>query len=322
MEFLAITLIVLGGVFGLLAGKKDVPKTKINASLDAASYFAGKYDFKKEEQPLEEIFKLPVLEKTKEEFPVKIREIAEPDIAAKSAIVLDMDTNKILAQKNAHIKLPIASISKIITALAAFQESDPEKIIEISKEAVNAEGSAGNLEAGEKFKMKNLIDLMLISSSNDAAAQIALEISGNIAEFGKIMNEKARYLGLKKSSFEEPSGLSEKNVSTAFEIASLADETFFSAPEIWEVLKNKEIDVFSEEGKKRHLKNTNDIISSSYVISGKTGFSSAAKGSLVIIADSGQNNKNIIVAVLGSDDRFGDAKKLAEWARNSFKWDK
>ena len=251
--------------------------------------------------------------------PIKITEAQDPEISARAAILMDMKTDKIMFAKNSNEKLPIASISKIFTALAVYDKIPTDKIITITQDAVDTEGLAGDLKPGEEFRAGDLIDLMLICSSNDAAAQFSKEAAGGKKDFAALMNKKANELGLKNTSFVEPSGLSEQNISTAFEIAQTADATFGRVP-IWNILKQKEADIYSLDGNKHHLKNTNDIISEKYIIAGKTGYTSKAGGTLAVIADSGHNNRKIISVVLGSEDRFGDTKKLIKWGRKNFKW--
>lgn len=323
MEFIALTLMVFGSVLGGWKGKKAsfLPNPQISANLNFSGRNQSINTKKENKKSLSEIARLPVVWGADEAklFPIKIQGKADPEILASSAVVLDMESGNILFQKGAHNKLPIASISKIVTALVAYEKGDLEKIVAVSKQAVETESNAGDLEIGEKIKFKDLISLMLISSSNDAAVQVALEISGSIEEFGKLMNAKVKDLGLKESNFSEPSGLSDGNLSSAFEIAQITRETFGKTP-IWDILGHKELDIASDNGKIHHLKNTNEIISESYVLSGKTGYTAKAKGTLAIIADSGQNNRKIISVILGSDDRFGEMKRLIEWARNSYRW--
>lgn len=327
MEFIALALIVLGAVWGGRTSKKaDLPKLEISAGLNpgGSEKFSGqkleKLNTKGEKQKsLSELARLPIFWGSDggNLAPVRIPNKADLEILASSAIAMDMETGDILFQKNQNEKLPIASISKIFTALAAYDKGDLKKTVVISKKAVETESSAGDLEVGEKIKLKDLISLMLVSSSNDAAVQVSLEISNSTKEFGALMTEKAKELGLKKSVFAEPSGLSDSNLSTVLEIAQTARMTFGKTP-VWDILKNKEIGITSLEGKVHHLKNTNEIISENYILSGKTGYTAKAKGTLAIIADSGQNNRKIIAVILGSDDRFGEMKKLVEWTRNSY----
>ncbi|MFH1175653.1 MAG: serine hydrolase [bacterium] len=250
-------------------------------------------------------------------IPEKIGGQEAPEVSAQSVIILDMQSEAILFEKNCYQKFPIASLSKIFTALVA-REHLSEEPIEISKKAVETEGNAGGLKTGEKFNMKELSDLMLISSSNDAAAQIAFSVSGDFNNFSKLMDEKAENYGLKNTHFADPSGLNKENVSTAFEFALFAKKTFEETP-VWDVLKKPFAEIKSADGVIHRLENTNELISLEYVLAGKTGYTSDAKGALAIIANSGQNNRNIVAVILGSSDRFKDMEKLLEWARGNFK---
>lgn len=325
MKFFLIAAAALIGGFGLGAfNKMPVLSRKIYSaetsllSLDSSeSRNSSKMRVPQKDKILDSHFRSDDLEI----FPIKISDIVEPEIKAESAILMDMETNKIIFAKNSIRILPIASISKIFTALVACDSIKSDAIIKISRQAVSTEALAGDLKEGEEFKAGDLIDLMLISSSNDAAAQIAEHISGSKEEFAELMNKKAETMGLFRTSFSDPTGLSDKNVSTAFDIAKAVKETFPKSS-IWNILKEKQTDIYSLSGAKHNLKNTNEMISKNYIIAGKTGFTSKAKGTFAAIADAGNNGKEIISVVLGSDDRFGDTKKLVDWARKNFKWQK
>lgn len=321
MEFFIITLALFGGFFkGALNKVSGLDLNYSSNNLEASLLSRTKKLKEIEEIEIQDAasYRLQVTNNFKVS-PIKISEVPEPEVNAKSAILLDMETDKIMFAKNSNEKLPIASISKIFTALAVADKLSPDEIVGISQKAVDTESLAGDLKAGEEFRARDLIDLMLISSSNDAAAQLSMKVLESEKDFALLMDNKAKELGLKNTSFSEPTGLSDQNISTAFEIAQVADATFGKSS-IWNILGQKEADIYSLDGNKHHLKNTNEIISDDYIIAGKTGYTNKAKGTLVVIANSGQNDRKIVSVVLGSEDRFGDTRVLLEWSRENFKW--
>ena len=148
-----------------------------------------------------------------------------PGVSAQSAVLLECETGEIYFSKNADERLPMASTTKIMTALVALENSDLRDTVIIDRRAVGVEGSSIYLCEGELLTMENLIYALLLASANDAAAAIAYEISGSIEDFASLMNEKAAELGLGDTHFENPHGLDcEDHYTTASDLARLASE--------------------------------------------------------------------------------------------------
>jgi len=324
MELILIALVLFGGVFGI-ASKKSFSGEKINQEATVSSGIRMEHTNSDNDQSFAKARSLIVLPKPKntEEklnfvpLPAKKSDKDLPEITAQSVIIMDMETDYVIFEKNSRKQLPIASISKIVTALIAEEKLSSDHEIIISQQAINTEGGTGKLNIGEKFTAKGLIDLMLISSSNDAAVQIALEISGEIENFSELMNKKVKNFGLLDSSFTEPSGLNAKNISTAFDIAQIADATFEKS-DIWDILGQDGMDAESVDGETRYLKNTNQIIDDPRIISGKTGFTNEAGGTLVVVAELGEENRKMVFVILGSEDKFGEMTMLLDWVEENF----
>lgn len=153
-------------------------------------------------------------------------------VSAYSAVLLNADNGDVYFEKNANEKLPMASTTKIMTALVALENSDITDTVVIDRRAVGVEGSSIYLTEGELLTMENLLYALLLSSANDAAAAIAIEVGGSIEGFAAMMNEKAAELGLTSSHFENPHGLdSEEHYTSALDLArltaaALENETF------------------------------------------------------------------------------------------------
>lgn len=254
--------------------------------------------------------------------PVDNRVSEPPRIRAASALVYDITEDAILFEKNPHASHGIASITKIMTAVVALTHAGPDEIVTISEEAVRMEGAQGNLFIREQMPLRKLISLMMMLSSNDAAAAIA-EHAGRIegvasfeesqTTFTRLMNEKARLLGLSRSTyFRNPTGLDlnetagmVSNTSTAADLARLITITLQEFPSIW-----------SFEEKNRDAFTHSILREEAGVIGGKTGFTDSSGGSLVTIAQV-PLGKLVVIIVLSStyEGRFEDTRLLLQWLR-------
>jgi len=144
-------------------------------------------------------------------------------LSAESAVLIDAFDDTVLYEKNSEIKLPMASTTKIMTAVVALENSDLDKTVIVSEKAVGVEGSSIYLYPNEKIKMIDLVYALLLESANDAAAAIAIDIAGSIESFAVMMNNKAAELELSSTSFTNPHGLSdEEHYTTAIDLARLA----------------------------------------------------------------------------------------------------
>ncbi|MCQ2423868.1 MAG: D-alanyl-D-alanine carboxypeptidase [Clostridia bacterium] len=146
-----------------------------------------------------------------------------PDVSARSAILIDAETGEALFEKAADQRLPMASTTKIMTALAAIESMPLDTVVTVPASAVGVEGSSVYLEAGEKLTLEDLLYALLLASANDAATAIALTVSGSVEDFAALMNEKAAALGLSGTHFTNPHGLDdEEHYTTARDLARLA----------------------------------------------------------------------------------------------------
>lgn len=143
-------------------------------------------------------------------------------VSAHSAIAVEATNGEVYFEKNSHERLPMASTTKIMTALVALENCDVNKEIKVSKDAVGVEGSSIYLYENECLTLENLLYALLLESANDAAAAIAIEIGGSIQGFAGMMNDKAKELGLENTSFENPHGLdSDNHYTTAYDLAKI-----------------------------------------------------------------------------------------------------
>jgi D-alanyl-D-alanine carboxypeptidase len=282
------------------------------------------------QQGLEDFFYVKEIEKNPPLFVAQISQnkaesqtIENFAIEAKSAISIEIDLEgkeKIIFEKNTKQKMPIASLTKLMTAIVATEFYDPSLWVQISKDAVEQEEENGNLKVGEILKVEELLPIMLCESSNDAAFALA-EVIG-IEGFTDLMNLKAKDIGLMNTRFFNPTGLDPDdpaqptNYSTAQDLVKLIKYLLKNHPEIIEILTKKEYPLYLENGVLHHiLKNTNKLLGEiPEIIGGKTGFTERAGGCLIEILKSKKPDSYLIIVILNSPDRFGEMKKLIEFS--------
>lgn len=243
------------------------------------------------------------------------------EINAKSAITTDQNASRIFYQKNITEKLPIASLTKLMTAIVVAENIHLNNTAKISKQAIDQEGVAGKLIVDEEITLENLLKALLIESSNDAA--FALEeysLSQNI-NLIDLMNQKAQALNLIGTHFSSSSGLSDKdNYSTAYDYAKLISYSL-NNDTIWKMLKISSTEISSVNNSQvRRLINSNQLLGKiSGMMGGKTGYTQEAGGCLLTVTKINDDMK-IISVVLGSENRFGETEKLINWIKRAYRF--
>lgn len=145
------------------------------------------------------------------------------DVSAESAILIEAGSGRVIWEKDADKQLPIASTTKIMTALIAIENSPEDSMVTVAGEACGIEGSSIYLFKGERLTMLDLLYAVLLESANDAAAAVAIETAGSVENFAAMMNEKARELGLDGTHYTNPHGLDDPDhYSTARDLATLS----------------------------------------------------------------------------------------------------
>lgn len=244
------------------------------------------------------------------------------NINALSYIVGNLQTGQIFLNHNADLHLYPASISKLMTAVVVLDHFNPQDLIEVSNYAVSAEGTEGNLEAGEIFTVSNLLKVMLITSSNDAAIAFEEAFAKKNLDLVALMNAKAKELGMYNSAFFGSTGLDRKgNFSTANDLFILLRQIYQKYPLLKEITSINNTTVYSNLPSRPHfLKNTNLLLDSySNIILGKTGTTPNAKECLAVAFNFSVKNDTIPlgIIVLYSSDRFNDVIKLYHWFANN-----
>jgi len=225
-----------------------------------------------------------------------------------------------LYSRNLDEKLPIASLTKLITALVAIKFSNLDSVVLVKKSDLQVVGASSGLVEGEKITVKDLLQAMLISSSNDATLALANYIGGSEEKFVAMMNQEVKNLGLIDTHFSNPVGWDiDENFSNALDLAKIVEE-FVKNPILSEIVKTKEIEIYSQDKKYVHkLTTTNRLLLEDINVVGiKTGFTTKALGNLIIRDQ--KNQQDIITIVLGSENREEDTTKLLEWLFKVYKW--
>lgn len=228
--------------------------------------------------------------------------------SAKAAITIEAQTGISLYEKNADEQLPMASTTKIMTALVALENADINKTFTVSENACKVEGTQIGLLAGDQISLNDLLHMLMMKSANDAAQTIAENISGSLEAFAELMNERAKQMGLTHTHFENPHGLpSDNHYTTARELALIAAEA----------LKN---DTFAQivSTKKKKLdyhglviENSNRLLSSyEYTTGVKTGFTKAAGRCLVTSAK--KDGVTLINVTLNDGNDWQDHTEMFE----------
>lgn len=260
--------------------------------------------------------------------PIREWQVRELEIEARSALSVYIDKEggkRILFEKNSEERLPIASLTKLMTADIILENYNLSQVIEISDDAVKEEEDFGNLKTGEIFIIGELLYPLLMESSNDAAAAFAQVIGEN--EFLSLMNLKARDLGLEDTHFINPTGLDPKNsngvnYSTVKDLARLAEYLLKKEPLIWQISGLSEFNLYTADKVFHHkVENTNKLLGEiPSIIGGKTGDTRKAGQCLILVLETPRNRGYLINVILGSQDRFGEMKKLASWVKEAYKW--
>ncbi len=243
-------------------------------------------------------------------------------IKAKSFYVYDILKKKVIFSKDEHLKLPLASITKLMSGLVVFDIMPETTEVTITKDDLLLEGNSG-LFVGEKWKLKDLLDFTLITSSNDGMHAIVSVLdyyqAVNNKNTIKIMNERADFMGLKDTIFINETGLDIDNImsgaySSAYDVSVLLDKIIKDNLSLVSNTSKQQESFISDSNLTHFAVNTNTAINQiPGVIVSKTGFTNLAGGNVAVVFDAGFMHP-VIIVVLGSsiDGRFEDVVKLAK----------
>lgn len=238
----------------------------------------------------------------------------EPTLSAQAAVVICADNGKIIFGKNERVPKPMASTTKIMTALLTLEAAQNEdfKVI-ITDKMVPVEGSSMYLQVGQALPLSSLAKGMLTVSGNDAANSAAVALGGSVEGFVDLMNKKAKQIGMSNTYFETPSGLDKGNHhSTAYDMALLGAYALENK-DFYEITSKKKTEVpFIEPNEIRTLYNENKMLKRYEGCIGiKTGFTRLAGRCLVSAAE--RNNTRLVAVTLNAGDDWNDHEKLLDY---------
>ncbi|MCP6719793.1 MAG: serine hydrolase [Patescibacteria group bacterium] len=250
-----------------------------------------------------------------EKAPARDWEVLDPRVGAESVLIQSLDDNYPFFHLNTYKTWPMASLTKLLTALVVLEDVGANKKILITEEVVATEGKAGELRSGEVYTARDLLRIMLLTSSNDAAA--AFENYLGKDEFVRLLNQKARKLGMTQTILHDASGLSDINFSTASDLLRLAKYILENEPDIfnWSRLPSQLVQPINDVTS-RTILNINALVNEQNFLGGKTGTSDVAGENLLAILSLG--NKRLIAILLGSPDRNKEIKSLFNWIEEAY----
>jgi D-alanyl-D-alanine carboxypeptidase len=236
-----------------------------------------------------------------------------PTIGAKAALVYDVDAGRAIYSRNADAPLPPASLTKLMTALLVLESGTMDDSVTVTSADLVGDSTMG-LAEGETLSVEELLWGLLVASGNDAAMALARHVSGDVDSFVRAMNARAQELGLSATNFDNPHGLdADGHVSSASDLLTLTLR-LFDYPLFREIVETDEIVVAGHS-----LVNTNEMLDTEPDVDGvKTGTTTQAGQCLVLsVRDQGHR---LIIVVLGSDDRYRDARNLRYNYRANYEW--
>ncbi|MBI5214073.1 MAG: D-alanyl-D-alanine carboxypeptidase [Nitrospirae bacterium] len=235
-------------------------------------------------------------------YSLLVTSVFADEISAKAAVVIDSASERILYAKNPNLKLPPASTTKLVTAITVLESINPDAVATVSENAAGTPSVTPRLRAGEKYTVRDLLHLALMRSVNSAAVALAEAVAGSEDAFVSMMNDKAMKMGAENARFINSSGLpGPGQYITAFDLAKIMKESL-KYPLIREIINTRAREIFSEDGRRIFIKNTNQLLwTDDDNLGGKTGYTRAARHCFVSAAKKGQNT--LIAAVLGESAR-------------------
>lgn len=233
-------------------------------------------------------------------------------LTAKAAIAVDVQTGAVYFSRNAAQPLPPASTTKVLTAVVALQNTAPDELMRVSRHAASMPPSKAYLKSGTVYTSRALLHALMLRSANDASVVIAEHVGGSVPGFARLMNQTARSLGATQSNFITPNGLPQRgHVSTAQDLARIMRGAL-QTPGMRSILtkRTEVIEPVSGKAQRIALRSTNRMLwREDLSVLGKTGWTREAKRCFVGVASA--NGKEVIIAILGSRDLWGDVELLS-----------
>ena len=315
MQLKIVVLTILVGVLSVLSFYLVYSDQRVQAEMALADATGAGKDFS-----LQTAFLLPISEPTF--FPIRDTAVLPPELTAKSFLIYDTKNGKIIFSKDPNRALPVASLTKLLTAVIGLEYLDGQDTVTITGESYNVDGEGALFRLQEQFYFKDMLGAMLIKSSNDAAVAVAKAVEQKTGQpFTGLMNRKALQIGMDRSNFIDPAGLNDEGYSSAGDMLRLVQYAKRYS-EIQSLMGLKSLTVTSADGKFLHNLNTTNKLWGILpgLIGGKTGYTDGALGCMMAEENLSEHGSSLIIIVLGSADRFGEIKQLSDWTKTAFRW--
>lgn len=232
---------------------------------------------------------------------------------SKAEIAMELSTETVLSESNADEKLPMASTTKILTAIIIIEDCNLDEVIKIPSAAVGAEGSSIYLKKDEEIDIRDLLYGLMLRSGNDSAAALAIHHSGSIDKFANVMNERAKLMGAQNSNFKNPSGLPDsEHYTTARDLCKIScyamqNKTFAEI-----------VSTTNYNGKFKSFTNKNKILSRYEGANGvKTGYT--LKAGRCLVSSAKREGMDVVCVVLNCPDMYETSEKLFDFCFNNYK---
>lgn len=239
-------------------------------------------------------------------------------LSAHSAVVIDALTGDVIYEHDAYQRRPMASTTKIMTAICALEHGNPDDMVEVHPSAVGIEGSSMYLGHGEVISLRDLTYGLMLASGNDAAVAIAMHVSGSVDEFANLMNETAARIGVRDTSFKNPNGLdAEGHYTTAADLAMIT-RYGMSIPAFAEIVSTDSIKVpWHGKDYPRTLKNHNKLLNMYDGADGvKTGFTK--KSGRCLVSSATREGYQVIAVTLNASDDWNDHMAMLDYAFDNY----
>ena len=232
-------------------------------------------------------------------------------------ILMESDTRQVIKKGNENECLPIASTTKIMTAIVALENAKMDDIFTVSEKAQNQEGSSIYLRTGDEIPVKDLLYGLMLNSGNDAAVALAEGVAGSCDVFCRLMNEKAKELGCKNTNFKNPNGLNEEgHYSTAYDMALIMSYAVKNN-ELLKIMSTKQYNI-EQGGSITYLKNHNKLLwQYDFCTGGKTGYTKASGRCLITSAE--KDGVRLVAVTLNFPDDWQEHKKLFDYGFETVK---
>lgn len=250
-------------------------------------------------------------------FLIGLNNVLAFSTSASCAVLMDMDSLNVIYSKNMHDVRSVASISKIMTAIVAIENSDLTDVVTVGDEILDAYGSAIYIKRGEQITLESLLYGLMLRSGNDASLAIAKYVGGDIENFVKMMNDMAIKIGMKNTSFNNPNGLEVNggNLSTAYDMALLT--SYANKNEVYKkIVSTKKYTVKTNMNYYSWVNKNKLLHQYNFITGGKTGFTEIARRTLVTTAN--QNDISLVAVTLNDGNDFFDHASLYKEAFSKY----